>query len=84
MIDQIPNVDFKIRENGEWVTKNSEELFIGKTVMFALPGAFTPTCSSTHLPKYDLLYDEFKAAGVKEVYCLSVNDSFVMNACVLY
>ena len=51
-----------------------------KVVVFALPGAFTPTCSSQQLPGYEELYDEFKANGIDEVYCLSVNDAFVMNA----
>ena len=63
----------------EWRTLTSDDVFAGKTVvLFALPGAFTPTCSSTHLPRYEALYDDFKAAGVDEVACLSVNDAFVM------
>ena len=49
-----------------------------KVVLFALPGAFTPTCSASHLPRYEALYDEFRRAGVDEVVCLSVNDAFVM------
>jgi peroxiredoxin len=58
----------------------SNDLFIGKrVVLFALPGAFTPTCSSTHLPGYEKHYDEIRQLGVDEVYCLSVNDSFVMR-----
>jgi len=80
MITQIPSVLFKIRENGEWVEKSSDEMFIGTNVLFALSGAFTSTCSSTHLPQFDLLYDEFKGYGIENIYCLSVNDSFVMNA----
>jgi peroxiredoxin len=48
--------------------------------VFALPGAFTPTCSTFQLPGYDLAYNEFKALGIDEVWCLSVNDAFVMNA----
>ena len=57
----------------------SDELFNGrKVVLFALPGAFTPNCASTHLPRYEELYDEFKALGVDEVICLSVNDAFVL------
>jgi len=47
-------------------------------VLFALPGAFTPTCSSTHLPRYEELYEEFKAQGIDQIICLSVNDAFVM------
>lgn len=63
----------------EWKEVTSDEIFAGrKVVVFALPGAFTPTCSSSHLPRYEELYDEFKALGVDEVYCLSVNDAFVM------
>lgn len=50
-----------------------------KVVLFSLPGAFTPTCSSTHLPGYEKAYAEMKALGVDEVYCLSVNDAFVMR-----
>ena len=49
-------------------------------VLFALPGAFTPTCSSTHLPRYNELYNAFKENGIDDVICLSVNDTFVMNA----
>ena len=65
----------------EWVEEDSRDIFEGKrVVVFALPGAFTPTCSSTHLPGYEAKYDEIIAEDVDEVYCLSVNDSFVMNA----
>ena len=64
----------------KWQDVTSEELFANKrVVIFALPGAFTPTCSSTHLPRYDELYEAFKNEGVDEVYCLSVNDAFVMH-----
>ena len=66
---------------GEWKDVTSRELFSGKKiVMFSLPGAFTPTCSSDQLPAYDEAYDKFKALGVDDVYCISVNDAFVMNA----
>jgi peroxiredoxin len=66
---------------GEWKDIDTEELFANKkVVVFSLPGAFTPTCSSQQLPGYEEKYDEFKAAGIDEVYCLSVNDAFVMNA----
>ncbi len=85
----VPSVIFKTRVRDEsvagdnpyrWQDVSSSELFKGKNVVvFALPGAFTPTCSSTHLPGYEKSYDEFKKLGVDEVYCLSVNDAFVMN-----
>jgi thioredoxin-dependent peroxiredoxin len=82
----IPTVVFKVRAKNtsgdyEWKDVSTRELFDGKkAVIFSLPGAFTPTCSSTHLPGYEAMYDEFKALGVDEIYCMSVNDSFVMNA----
>ena len=84
----VPSVTFKTRTRIEsddenpfdWKDVTSEDLFKGKkTVIFSLPGAFTPTCSSTHLPGYEAAYEEFKAAGVDEIYCLSVNDAFVMR-----
>jgi peroxiredoxin len=63
----------------KWQDLTSEEIFANKKiVLFALPGAFTPTCSSTHLPGYEKNYDEFKKLGVDQVICLSVNDAFVM------
>ncbi len=87
-IDRVPNVVFKTRVRDEsvggpnpfrWQDRTSEEIFGGKrVVVFSLPGAFTPTCSSTHLPRYEELYEEIKAQGVDEVICLSVNDAFVM------
>lgn len=78
---KIPQVSFHIRRGDQWVTVGSDELFNGKTVVvFALPGAFTPTCSSTHLPRYNELAPVFFAEGVDSIICLSVNDSFVMNA----
>ncbi len=78
---KIPNIKFKTRQGHEWVEKTTDDFFKGKKVaLFALPGAFTPTCSSTHLPRYNELYEDFKAAGVDDVICLSVNDSFVMNS----
>lgn len=77
----IPEMVFHLRENAEWKVKHTHELFSGKrVVLFALPGAFTLTCSLLHLPGYEELYEEFKASGVDELYCLSVNDGFVMNA----
>ncbi len=63
----------------EWKALTSDDVFKGKRiVLFALPGAFTPTCSTSHLPRYEELHDEFKRLGVDEVVCLAVNDAFVM------
>lgn len=82
------NVVFKTRVRDEsiegpnpyrWQDVVSKELFEGKrVVLFALPGAFTPTCSNYQLPTYEKLYKDFKKAGVDDIYCLSVNDAFVM------
>lgn len=84
----VPNITFKTRVRdtnveGEnpfrWQDVTSDDIFSGKkVVVFALPGAFTPTCSSTHLPGFDAKYQELKAQGIDEVYCLSVNDAFSM------
>jgi len=64
-----------------WQDVTSEEIFKGKkVVLFSLPGAFTPTCSSTHLPGYEQHYEEFKALGIDDVVCLAVNDAFTMNS----
>ncbi|MBA4740049.1 MAG: glutathione peroxidase [Burkholderiales bacterium] len=77
---KIPAVSFKTRENDEWKTINSHEIFNNRTVVaFSLPGAFTPTCSSTHLPRYNELAPAFFQNGVDKIVCLSVNDAFVMN-----
>jgi peroxiredoxin (alkyl hydroperoxide reductase subunit C) len=86
--ERVPHTVFKTRVRDEsvegpnpfrWQDQTTEDIFGGrKVVVFALPGAFTPTCSSTHLPRYEELYDEFKALGVDDIYCLSVNDAFVM------
>lgn len=88
VIDRVPHVVFKTRVRDEsvagsnpyrWQDKTTEEIFGGKkVVVFSLPGAFTPTCSSNHLPRYEELYPEFKAHGVDEIICVSVNDAFVM------
>ena len=87
---KVPNVTFKTHTHDKnicgddpfaWLNLTSDELFKGKkVVLFALPGAFTPTCSSKHLPGYEAMYDEFKNIGIDEVICLSVNDAFVMDA----
>jgi glutathione-dependent peroxiredoxin len=77
---RVPNVTFHTRQNNQWVDITSDALFAGKTVaVFSLPGAFTPTCSSTHLPGYNELAKVFKANGVDDILCISVNDTFVMN-----
>ncbi len=77
----VPNVTFKTRQGDNWVDITTDDIFKGKTVvLFALPGAFTPTCSSTHLPRYNELAPVLKANGVDTIACLSVNDTFVMNA----
>jgi len=87
-IERVPNVTFKTRVRDEsvegenpyrWEDKTTADIFAGKrVVVFSLPGAFTPTCSSNHLPRYDELYEEFKEQGIDEVVCVSVNDAFVM------
>lgn len=77
----IPNVTFRTREGDKWVDITSDSLFSGKNVVvFSLPGAFTPTCSSTHLPRYNQLANVFKENGIDDIICISVNDTFVMNA----
>lgn len=77
---KVPNVTFHTRQNNAWVDVTTDELFKGKTVVvFSLPGAFTPTCSSTHVPRYNQLADALKANGVDDIICMSVNDTFVMN-----
>jgi len=88
MAQTVPSVVFKTRVRNEalggpnsfeWKDLTTDEIFKGKrVVLFALPGAFTPTCSSTHLPRYEELYDEIAAQGVDQVICLSVNDAFTM------
>lgn len=88
MSNRVPQVTFKTRVRDEsvegpnpfrWQDVSTDDVFAGKkVVVFALPGAFTPTCSSTHLPGYEEHYDDFKAEGIDEVYCLSVNDAFTM------
>lgn len=78
---RVPQVTFRTRQGGGWVDVDTSALFEGKrVVLFALPGAFTPTCSTSHLPRYEELHDTFVAAGIDAIYCLSVNDAFVMNA----
>jgi glutaredoxin-like protein len=77
---RVPNVTFRTRVNGDWHDVTTDEIFKGKTVVvFSLPGAFTPTCSSTHVPGYNELAPAFFANGVDRIVCISVNDAFVMN-----
>lgn len=78
--NRVPAVNFRTRQGHAWVDRSSAEIFNGKTVVvFSLPGAFTPTCSSSHVPRYNQLADAFKSRGVDEIVCISVNDAFVMN-----
>lgn len=78
--ENVPNVTFRTRKDTDWVEIDSNEIFGGKTVVvFSLPGAFTPTCSSSHVPRYNQLAREFARHGVDEIVCISVNDAFVMN-----
>ncbi|GLS24493.1 glutathione peroxidase [Marinibactrum halimedae] len=78
---RVPEVTFKSREGNQWKDITTSQLFNGKTVIvFALPGAFTPTCSSTHLPRYNELAAVFRDNGVDDIVCLSVNDAFVMQS----
>lgn len=86
--ETLPNVTFKTRVRDEsvegdnpyrWQDQSTQDIFAGKkVVLFSLPGAFTPTCSSNHLPRYDELFEQFQALGVDQVVCVSVNDAFVM------
>ena len=90
MIRSIPDVTFQTRVRDDslggdnpfkWEAKTSSDYFANKRViLFSLPGAFTPTCSTFQLPDFNKLYDDFKELGIDEIYCISVNDSFVMNA----
>jgi thioredoxin-dependent peroxiredoxin len=87
---RVPEVTFHTRIRDEsiggsnpyrWQDVTTNDYFAGKrVVVFSLPGAFTPTCSTYQLPGYDDKYEQFQALGIDEVYCISVNDSFVMNA----
>lgn len=88
MRNHVPSVTFKTRVRNEalggpnpfeWKDLTSDDIFKGKkVVVFSLPGAFTPTCSTSHLPRYEELYADFKAQGVDAIVCVSVNDAFVM------
>lgn len=77
---RVPDVTFKTRKDEQWVDVKSADLFDGKTVVvFSLPGAYTPTCSSAHLPRFNELANTFRTHGIDDVICISVNDAFVMN-----
>jgi len=77
---RVPQVTFRARNDSDWKPITTDEVFKGKTVVaFSLPGAFTPTCSSTHVPRYNELAAAFFANGVERIVCISVNDAFVMN-----
>jgi len=77
----VPDVTFRTRDNGQWKDVTTRDLFADKkVVVFALPGAFTPTCSASHLPRYEELASAFREAGVDDILCVSVNDGFVMEA----
>ncbi len=88
MTQRVPEVVLKTRVRDEsvegpnpfrWQDVSTDDIFAGKRVIvFALPGAFTPTCSSTHVPGFEARYDDFRAAGIDDIYCLSVNDAFTM------
>lgn len=89
MTNRVPNVTFKTRVRDEsvggpnpyrWQDMTTDDYFKGKrVVVFSLPGAFTPTCSTYQVPGFESMYNEFRANGIDEVYCISVNDAFVMN-----
>jgi len=77
---RVPQVTFRTRKDGQWKDVTTDQVFAGRTVIvFALPGAYTPTCSTTHLPRYNELAPTFSHLGVDEIVCLSVNDGFVMS-----
>src|SRR6185295_3691415 len=77
---KVPQATFRARTESDWKTLTTDDIFKGKTVVvFSLPGAFTPTCSSTHVPRYNELAPAFFASGVDKMVCMAVNDAFVMN-----
>ena len=78
---KIPNTIWKIRKGKDWFEESASDYFSGKrSLVVSLPGAFTPIWSEMQLPGLEALYDDYKEKGIDEIYCLSVNDSFVMNA----
>jgi len=77
---RVPQATFRTRRDHEWLSLSTDDIFAGKTVVvFSLPGAFTPTCSSSHVPRFDQLAPVLEANGVDEIVCVAVNDAFVMN-----
>ncbi len=77
---KVPQVSFRTRKGSDWINRTTDEIFAGRTVVvFSLPGAFTPTCSSSHVPRFNQLAGAFARHGVDEIVCISVNDAFVMN-----
>jgi peroxiredoxin len=90
MLNRVPNVTFKTRVRDEsiggdnpyrWQDMTTDDYFANKKViLFSLPGAFTPTCSTFQLPNFEKMYEAFRGQGIDDIYCMSVNDSFVMNA----
>ena len=92
---RVPDVTFKIRIRDEkiegpnpyrWEDRTTADYFAGKKViLFSLPGAFNPTCSTYQLPGFEMMFDEFQNDhGIEEIYCMSVNDAFVMNSWALH
>jgi len=79
--ERIPEVTFRLRQGGAWVEKTSTELFDGRSVVvFAVPAAFSTSCSARHLPGYVALARNIRRMGIDEIFCVAVNDAFVMNA----
>ena len=77
---RVPEVTFRTREDDQWKNVTTADLFAKKkVVVFALPGAFTPTCSSSHVPRFQELAATFRARGIDSIVCISVNDAFVMD-----
>ena len=81
MINEIPNVDLILKIDGRLQSKNVDTFFSNKKIiLFALPGAFTSTCSNYHLPSYEEKYQEIKKENIDEIYCLCMNDPSVVEA----
>lgn len=79
--DKVPDITFRLRRDGAWEEQTSDALFEGRrVVLFAVPAAFSTTCSARHLAGYVALSKNIRAMGIDEIFCLAVNDAFVMNA----